>query len=120
MPTATDQFFADLAQRGEEPLLRRSSGSIRFDIGAKGEVQRWFVTIDHGTFAVSRRSQKADCSIQTDTDVFENIVTGKDNAFAALLRGALEADGDPELLLLFQRVFSGPQRSTHPAMARHG
>ncbi|MEU7826341.1 SCP2 sterol-binding domain-containing protein [Catellatospora sp. NPDC049111] len=120
MPTATDQFFADLAQRGEEPLLRRSSGSIRFDIGAKGHVERWFVTVDHGRFAVSRRNQKADCAVLTDADVFENIVTGEDNAFAALLRGALEAEGDPELLLLFQRVFSGPVRSTHPAAVGRG
>lgn len=119
MPTATDQFFADLAQRGEEPLLRRSSGSIRFDLGEKGKLERWFVTIDHGTLAVSRRSQKADCSIQADTDVFEDIVTGKDNAFAALLRGALQAGGDPELLLLFQRIFEGPVHSTHPAVG-HG
>ncbi|MEV0460371.1 SCP2 sterol-binding domain-containing protein [Catellatospora methionotrophica] len=119
MPTATDQFFADLAQRGEEPLLRSSSGNIRFEIGEKGSIERWFVAVDHGRFSVSRRNQKADCAISADADVFENIVTGKDNAFAALLRGALEADGDLELLQLFQRVFRGPIRSTHPA-ADHG
>jgi hypothetical protein len=28
---------------------------------------------------------------------------------AALLRGELMAEGDPELLLLCQRLFSGPQ-----------
>lgn len=119
MPTATDQFFADLAHHGVEPLLRDSSGIIRFEIGARGELQRWFVTVDHGRFAVSKRNQKADCSVTADADVFENIITGKDSAFAALLRGALEAEGDLELLQLFQRVFHGPALSTHPAMSAH-
>ncbi|MFC7241447.1 SCP2 sterol-binding domain-containing protein [Catellatospora aurea] len=119
MPTATDQFFAALAHRGEEPLLRRNSGIIRFEIGSKGKVQRWFVGVDHGRLTVSKRHQKADCAVLADTDVFENIITGTDNAFAAMLRGALEADGDLELLQLFQRVFHGPVQSTHPAVTDH-
>ncbi|GAA1421024.1 SCP2 sterol-binding domain-containing protein [Catellatospora coxensis] len=119
MPTATDQFFADLAQHGDEPLLRHNEGIIRFEIGSKGKAQRWYVGVDHGRFTVSKRSQKADCAVMADTDVFEDIVTGKDNAFAALLRGALEAEGDLEMLQLFQRVFEGPTRTTHPAGSDH-
>jgi hypothetical protein len=31
-PTA--RFFAELAERGHEPLLRKASGSMRFDVVA--------------------------------------------------------------------------------------
>jgi hypothetical protein len=40
--------------------------------------------------------------------VFDDIVGGRTNAMASLLRGALAVDGDPELLVLTQRLFPGP------------
>jgi hypothetical protein len=48
-------------------------------------------------------------------------VTGETNALAAYLRGAVEVEGDPELLLRFQRIFPGPpvrRRKARPAAAR--
>jgi hypothetical protein len=40
--------------------------------------------------------------------VFDAIVDGRMTAMVALLLGVLAIDGDPELLVLTQRLFSGP------------
>ncbi|MDI1466240.1 SCP2 sterol-binding domain-containing protein [Catellatospora sp. KI3] len=111
--TAGEEFFAALSRRGHEPLLRRTAGTIRFDIGPAAKPQRWLVTLDRGDISVSRRGGKADCVVQADAEVFEQIVTGRDNGFAAYLRGAVLATGRLELLQIFQRMFAGP-----PAAAR--
>jgi hypothetical protein len=37
------------------------------------------------------------------------MAAGKVNAFAAALRGAIAVEGDPRLLVLFQRLLPGPQ-----------
>ncbi len=116
MPTATDTFFAELGRRGHEPLLRRVTGSIRFDVGEGRSVQRWLVDIDHGDVTVSKRGRGGDCAVRTDTATFDSILQGSDNTMAAYLRGAIGAEGDPELLMLSQRLFAGPER----AGADHG
>ncbi|GHJ46860.1 hypothetical protein Cs7R123_42020 [Catellatospora sp. TT07R-123] len=109
--TATEEFFAALGRRGHEPLLRRTRGTIRFDIGPAARPQRWLVTLDRGDIAVSRRGGKADCVVQADADSFEKIITGRDNGMAAYLRGVVIATGQLELLQLFQRMFAGPPES---------
>ncbi|MBV1850902.1 SCP2 sterol-binding domain-containing protein [Catellatospora tritici] len=107
--TATEEFFAALNRRGHEPLLRRTEGTIRFDIGPVGKPQqRWLVTLNRGDISVSRRGGKADCIVQADAAAFDKIVTGKDNGYAAYLRGLVIATGRLELLQLFQRMFAGP------------
>lgn len=111
MPTATDTFFAELGRRGHEPLLRRVTGSIRFEIGEGRSVQRWLVDIDHGDVTVSKRARGGDCAVRTDTATFDRILQGSDNTMAAYLRGAIGAEGDPELLMLTQRLFGGPERA---------
>jgi putative sterol carrier protein len=111
MPTTTEEFFADLSRRGHDPLLRRTAGSIRFDFHTAGGPERWLVEIDQGDIAVSRRTRKADCLVQADLAAFDQIIGGTDNAIAALLRGAIYAEGDYQLLALFQRLFPSPAGS---------
>jgi predicted lipid carrier protein YhbT len=108
VPTATENFFADLDRRGREPLLERVAGRLRFDVDSGTKPKRWMVVIDHGDLTVSHENRPADCSVRIEAAVFEDIVTGVDNAMAATLRGALAIEGDLELLLLFQRLFPGP------------
>ena len=50
--------------------------------------------------------------------VFEDLARGRANAMAALLRGQLRADGDPEFLILFQRLFPAPTERKLTASAR--
>ncbi len=108
--TAAD-FFADLGKRGNEPLLRKASGTLRFDVRDGKRTERWLVEVRKGDVAVSRRNTRADCVVSTDRALFDRIVTGEANALAALLREEVNVEGDLNLLVLFQRLLPGPPRS---------
>jgi putative sterol carrier protein len=101
-------FLDALVSRGEEPLLRDVSGSIRFDLRHGTKIDPWTLSIADGTVSISHRKLAADCIATMDDDTFRSIASGRINAYAAALRGDIEISGDPALLLAFQRVFPGP------------
>ena len=105
----TEQFFEELGSRAHEPLLAQAHGSARFDLVDGGRTARWLVTVDRGDITVSRRNSRADCVVRTSKALFDRIASGKANAMAAFLRGELVVEGDPELLMLIQRLFPGPR-----------
>lgn len=107
-PTAA--FFEKLGSRGHEPLLRKATGSARFDVVGGGRTERWLVTNHKGDIGVSRKHAAADCVLRGDRACFDRIVTGKQNFMAAVLRGELDVSGDPRLLVLIQRLFPRPSR----------
>ncbi len=109
MPDVTAEFFEALRRRGPEPLLGNARGSLRFDLPDSGE--RWLVSIDNGNLAVSRRGGKADCVVRARKEVFDRVAAGTQNALTAMLRGELVPEGDPMLLVRFQRLLPGPPRS---------
>jgi putative sterol carrier protein len=99
MTDATTEFFEQLEERGHEPVLEKSTGTVRFDIkDGKGDV------------TVSRRNAAADCVVRADKALFDDMTTGRANPMAALLRGAVSAEGDVGLMASFQRLFPGPPR----------
>jgi putative sterol carrier protein len=102
----TTQFFDLLAQRGHIPLLEKAQGNVRFDIVDAKRADHYLVTIDRGDIRVSNEAAPAQCVIATDRALFENIAAGKQNAMAAMLRGAMLVEGDPSLAVLVQRLFS--------------
>jgi SCP-2 sterol transfer family protein len=107
--TTIEGFFTGLAERGEEPLLAKVAGVMRFDVVDGGRTETWSVHVDHGRVTVSRDEEvAADCSISTDRGLFERLVSGRENAMALVLRGGAVCAGDVELLLAMQRVFPGP------------
>jgi putative sterol carrier protein len=106
----TAALFSQLATRRHEPLLRRGSGTLRFDLVDGDEVRHWYLTVSNGDVAVSHDSGEADCVTRVDASTFEDLVTGRTNAMATFLRGGLTAEGDPSLLLMFQRLFPGPEK----------
>jgi ubiquinone biosynthesis protein UbiJ len=112
MTDSTATFFEDLAARGHEPALARVSGTLRFDVAEAKRTARWFVTIERGTLSVSHKNAKADCVVRADRPVVEGITSGRMNALTAVLRGAVEVDGDGGLLLAFQRLFPAPPRES--------
>jgi putative sterol carrier protein len=69
------------------------------------------VAVTKGDVTVSHRNVAADCIVSSDKALFENVASGKTNAMAALLRGAIGVEGDVQLLVLFQRLFPGPPRT---------
>jgi putative sterol carrier protein len=110
MADATTEFFDDLDARGHEPLLEKATGALRIELSNGKRRARWLVTVKKGDVAVSHANTKADCVVRMDQALFERIVTGRENATAALLRGLVAVEGDPQLLVLFQRLFPGPPK----------
>ena len=102
--TATDDFFAELERRGHEPMLRRVSATVRWDILDGDRIEHRLVRIDHGDVRVSVSDEPADCVIVAERVVCDDVVTGRTSALAALLRGAAAVDGDFELMVLAQRL----------------
>ena len=93
------RFFFELASRAHEPLLRKASGSMRFDIvdgrrtppvARRGRPRRQTVTPGSGG---------ASCVMRCDRAVFDKVASGKLNAVAAVLRGDLAVEGDWRLLV---------------------
>ena len=91
MIDSTAEFFQELGRRGHEPLLEKATGIVRFDL-----------------VSVSRKNAGADCIVRAERTLFDAMATGDVNGMAAYLRGELTLEGDPELLVLVQRVFPGP------------
>jgi putative sterol carrier protein len=105
MSSQTREFFAELGRRGHDPLLEKATGVIRFDILDEDRPERWIVAIDRGDIEVSHRNVAGDCSLRAPRALFEQIVSGDVNGRAAILRGAVQAEGDWRLLVLLHRLF---------------
>lgn len=108
MADPIEEFFDRLGGRGHEPLLEKVSGTCRFDVQNGGRTDHWLVRMDRGDIEVSRADGDADCVVRGDRPLLEGITRGEVNAMAAVLRGALLADGDLELLILLQRLLPAP------------
>jgi len=127
----THEFFEELTRRGHEPLLQRVQATIRFEVsdvradpadppdqdatatgGDRAAVVSRLVAVDHGRLTVSADGggTAADATIACSASELEDLVNGRTSAMASLLRGALTVQGDPELVVLAQRLFS-----RHPA-----
>jgi len=108
MSDASADFFEELGRRGHEPLLGRTTGTLRFELVNGGRRERWFITLDRGDVAVSRKAGRADCVVRATKELFDDVASGRVNAMAALLRGELVAEGNPNLLVRVQRLFPSP------------
>jgi len=109
MADAVEEFFDDLKERDHEPQLAKASGTMRFDVSDGKRTAHWLLTFDRGNVTVSRRRAAADLVVRSERALFEQIVQGKANAMAALLRGAISFDGSSQLLVLFQRLLPRPR-----------
>ena len=114
MSDVATAFFEGLAGHGPEPLLKRAKGKIRFDVLDDQRVDHWLVKIDRGDVVVSRDNKDADCVVRTDRATLDGIVSGRVNTLAAFLRGLLEVEGDPQLVVFFQRMLPGPPDAHGP------
>ena len=108
---ATEDFFERLSRRGHEPRFGTASGTLRVERTNGGSSDSWLVRVDKGDVAVSHKRGKADCTIRASGEVLDAVVRGELNAMAAVLRGAVDVEGDSKILIRFQRLFPGPPRS---------
>ena len=110
MADVTAEFFDRLAERGIVPGFARTTGSVRFDLTRGDQTEHWRVEFRRGAVTVARTGDAADCVVRTDASTFDDLASGRANVMATLLRGRLEADGEPELLTRFQRLFPAPTK----------
>jgi ubiquinone biosynthesis protein UbiJ len=106
-PTAA--FFDRLAAEAHVPSLAKATGTLRFDVKDGARMTRWLVAVAKGDVTVSRANRAADCVVRINKSVMDGLAGGEVNALAAVLRGTIEAEGDVELLVLFQRLLPGPR-----------
>jgi len=109
---AATAFFEERGRRGRESLLAKGRGTVCVELTNGTETQPWLVTIDRGDVKVLQGTGHADCTLRTSRELFEQIVTGEVNAVAAILRGAIGITGNWQLLVLFQRLFPGPPKTS--------
>jgi putative sterol carrier protein len=107
--STSTQFFDALAEQGYNPLLARTSGTIRCDLANGDGLEYIYVAIDKGTVSVSHAKRDADAIIRCNRDLLDGVTSGDVNVMAALLRGVIDVQGDLNLLMRFQKVFPGPQ-----------
>jgi hypothetical protein len=110
MTETTTEFFEDLARRGHEPLLEQATGRIAVELAGPRQTERWLVDVRGGDIAVSQEDGESDCTIRTSEELFDGMVRGEVSTMAGFLRGTIDVDGNPELLVLFQRIFPGPPK----------
>jgi putative sterol carrier protein len=113
------RFFAELQARHHEPLLVRTTGTIRFDLSDGDAVETWFVAVTKGDIEVSQDDRQADVSFELNRDLFAGMADGTVNAMAAALRGEVRVVGDLSLAMSFQRVFPGPPDAVGPTVPAH-
>ena len=114
MSDPIEAFFAQLARRAPERLLRRTAGMIRFDLEEDGSLDVWHLTISHGRIAVERRAREADTVIRTRRDFFLQMARGEAKPLAAWLRNDLTAEGHFRFVVLLERLFPAPPGARHP------
>jgi SCP-2 sterol transfer family len=106
------KFFASLAAPGQIATFAGESATLRFDVTSGSKMQHWHLTISNGSVSVTRDNSPADAIVQLERPYLEDIVTGRLNAQAAMLRQVLTVDGSMAALMMFQRCLPGPRGST--------
>ncbi len=114
-----ERFFTELGRR-DRPSFGHVSGRVRFDVEDGPDTTSWSVSIGGSGVTVERAGGAADCVVAGDHAVFEEVVSGRANPTAAVLRGALRCDGDLGLLFPAQRIFPDPPRGWDPTATTRG
>ncbi|MDG4756376.1 SCP2 sterol-binding domain-containing protein [Micromonospora sp. WMMD710] len=114
MVDATTRFFEDLDRRGYEPLLAKTSGTLRIDLHEGAQTRHWLLRIDHGQLNVSQEDREADTVIGASPALFDDIATGREHGLAALLRGDMTVAGDARLVVQVERIFPGSPDARGP------
>lgn len=113
MQDLVESFFEELGHRGRDPLLGRLTGTGRFEIFDGDRTDHWLVTLQGGYVAVSRGDGEAEWMMRADRRSFEQIISGKLSAMAALMRGTLDVRvfNTSQRFARVTRLFAGPPES---------
>ena len=102
---AARAFFDGLEARAANANLEGIEHSYRFEIEGEGS---WNVRIHNGRVAVAEgpADGTADATVRAKADVFERLVSGRQNPATAYMRGKVKVDGDLGAVMKLQRLFS--------------
>jgi len=119
MSDTTEEFFDELGRRGYERLLKKTTGTIRFDLAHDHGVDHWFVSISKGEVRVSKEERDADTLIRTDHEFFRRMALGEVRPLPAWLRNDITSEGEFRFVVLLERLFPPMPGARHPrAFAR--
>ena len=104
MAEVTRAFFEGLETQANAANLAGLDHSYRFEIEGEGV---WNVRIHAGTVVVTEGGQEngADATIRASREVFERIVSGRQNPATAYMTGKVKIDGDLGAVMKLQRLF---------------
>jgi putative sterol carrier protein len=102
---AARAFFEGLQARPVTGKLEGLDQSYRFEIDGEGS---WNVRVQGGAVAVTEGGADgtADATIRTSGEVFDRIVSGKQNPATAYMSGKVKVEGDLGAVMKLQRLFS--------------
>ena len=118
MSTSTERFFDRLSSGESASVLGSVKGTIRFDLLDGKRTEHWHVAVNRGSVDVTRGDDPADCVIRSTRSVFDELADGRMSPLPAALRGEVDIEGDPTLLVRFQRLFPAGKRKVAKASAR--
>jgi putative sterol carrier protein len=100
---AAKEFFESLPGRADANKLAGVNNSYFFDIEGEG---KWVVDVRDGGLSVTEgEGSDPDVTITTSSDVFDEIVAGKQNPTTAYMTGKLKIKGDMGAALKLQKLF---------------
>jgi len=100
---AAKEFFESLPGRADANKLAGVNNSYFFDIEGEGQ---WLVDVRDGGLNVTEgEGSDPDVTITTSSDVFDDIVAGKQNPTTAYMTGKLKIKGDMGAALKLQKLF---------------
>jgi hypothetical protein len=111
MASPTEELFDELSRRRHEPRLENATGSVRVELVEGVCTEHWYIEIADGDVQVSRENMEAEAAFRAERALFERAATGEENLTAALLRGAVSAEGSLELVVILERLLPGPPSS---------
>ena len=111
MADPTTQFFEELSQRGHDPQLENSRGTLRFDIATGKKTEHWLVTIDKGDVTVSHRGGDADARSRATSPFSKRSRAARRARSRRFARHDSTSTATLRLLGLFRRCFPARRRA---------
>jgi putative sterol carrier protein len=101
---AARAFFEGLETRAATTNLDGLDHSYRFEIDGEGS---WNVRIHDGSIDVTEgpADGSADATVRANAEVFERLVSGRQNPATAYMRGKVKVDGDLGAVMKLRRLF---------------
>jgi putative sterol carrier protein len=100
------RFFERVAKQGHVPLLEGTSGTLLVEIKDGKRTEHRYVNVRRGDVTVSAKGSAPDCTIRTDGQTFDDIVTSRISLMPAVLRGLVAIEGKVRLAVALQALYA--------------